>query len=239
MSKKPSPAVFKFMETYGVETDEIWQVHGSAWVIKHKALERVAAEQKITFDRPAMLETNSGDGIVALVVFGTLGDRSEWSIGEAHPKNNKNAYPYAMAEKRAKDRVILKLLSISGSLYSEEEADDFKQSQPAKRENPHVTRAADIFPEPKYDENGEVIDNVPHAEPTEKLTKAQQRPLYDAMDREATAFKNYNAFLVWMNSEATIDRVKNFDPEWQKMFRGRCRELLEELRPANTLMAGA
>jgi hypothetical protein len=36
-----------------------------------------------------------------------------------------------MAEKRAKDRVILKLIGLHGLAYSEEEADDFKQ-EPAK-----------------------------------------------------------------------------------------------------------
>ena len=32
-----------------------------------------------------------------------------------------------MAEKRAKDRVILKLIGIAGDVYSEEEADEFKK----------------------------------------------------------------------------------------------------------------
>ena len=34
-----------------------------------------------------------------------------------------------MAEKRAKDRVTLKLLSSNGAIYSDAEADDFAQSQ--------------------------------------------------------------------------------------------------------------
>lgn len=127
MASKPSPELLKFMETYSVDSDEVWEVHGSTWVVKHKALERVAAEQKIKWDRPALIETNSEKGIVAICVFGTLGERTEWSIGEATPKNNKNQYPYAMAEKRAKDRVILKLLNAHGALYSEAEADDFAQ----------------------------------------------------------------------------------------------------------------
>ena len=38
-------------------------------------------------------------------------------------------YPYAMAEKRAKDRVILKLLDIHGEVYSQEEADDFDDNR--------------------------------------------------------------------------------------------------------------
>jgi hypothetical protein len=38
-----------------------------------------------------------------------------------------------MAEKRAKDRVILKLLNAHAMLYSEDEADDFKeQNKPAQ-----------------------------------------------------------------------------------------------------------
>jgi hypothetical protein len=38
-----------------------------------------------------------------------------------------------MAEKRAKDRVILKLLGIAGDMYSEEEADEFKQATPQEK----------------------------------------------------------------------------------------------------------
>jgi len=68
-----------------------------------------------------------------MVVTGQMGDRLEWSVGEAAPANNKNAYPWAMAEKRAKDRVILKLIGLHGLAYSEEEADDFKDSKPAPR----------------------------------------------------------------------------------------------------------
>ena len=35
-----------------------------------------------------------------------------------------------MAEKRAKDRVVLKLVDLSGDFYSEDEADDFKDAKP-------------------------------------------------------------------------------------------------------------
>jgi hypothetical protein len=35
-----------------------------------------------------------------------------------------------MAEKRAKDRVILKLVELHGLVYSEEEADEFKDARP-------------------------------------------------------------------------------------------------------------
>ena len=72
-----------------------------------------------------------------VLVTGHMGDKSEWSIGEAAPYNNKNSYPFAMAEKRAKDRVILKLVGLHGDVYSEDEADAFKEARPeGKTTNP-------------------------------------------------------------------------------------------------------
>ena len=99
-------------------------------VVLHKALERVAAHKKITFDPPTIVESDINSKNVVIVVTGHLGDKSEWSFGEAAPYNNKNAYPFAMAEKRAKDRVILKLVGLHGHVYSEDEADDFKEARP-------------------------------------------------------------------------------------------------------------
>jgi hypothetical protein len=64
-------------------------------------------------------------------------ERVEWSIGEALVNVNyrvsgrQAGYVYAMAEKRAKDRVILKLLELHGLVYSEEEADEFRAGSPA------------------------------------------------------------------------------------------------------------
>ena len=106
-----------------------WDCHGT-FVLLHKALERVAAHKNITFDPPTIVESDINSKNVVIAVTGHLGDKSEWSFGEAAPYNNKNAYPFAMAEKRAKDRVILKLVGLHGYAYSEEEADDFKKARP-------------------------------------------------------------------------------------------------------------
>lgn len=122
-------AIRDFSTKYSVSRDEIWQVPGGkAWAVKHSALERIAFQNNITFDLPVIYE-NSGTEGVAMLVTGKLGEFQQWSIGEANPKNCKNAYLWALAEKRAKDRVILKLLNIHGVLYSEDEADDFKRQE--------------------------------------------------------------------------------------------------------------
>ena len=100
------------------------------WIVKHKALERIAAHKGVKFDLPTIIESNANDKMCVILVNGHLGDATEWSIGEATTYNNKNSYPFAMAEKRAKDRVILKLVGLHGDAYSEEEADSFKESAP-------------------------------------------------------------------------------------------------------------
>lgn len=52
------------------------------------------------------------------------------SFGEATPKNNRMAYPIAMAEKRALSRVVLKATGFYAlGAYGEDEADDFRNKQ--------------------------------------------------------------------------------------------------------------
>ena len=103
-----------------------WNCHGS-YVLYHKTLEKIAASKGVTFDAPVIVESNAQERICVLCVTGRLGDKVEWSIGEAMPINidrgkNQQSYPYAMAEKRAKDRVIIKLVGLYGA-YSQDEAD--------------------------------------------------------------------------------------------------------------------
>jgi hypothetical protein len=99
-------------------------------IAKHKALEVIAAHNGIEFNEPQFIEMNAKDKIAVVCVTGKLKDKVEWSIGESAPYNTQNTYPYAMAEKRAKDRVILKLMGLHGDMYSQEEADEFKNSEP-------------------------------------------------------------------------------------------------------------
>jgi len=115
-------------EKFGLVKEDVWDCHGTL-VMLHRTCESVAQQVGITFDPPKVLFAE-GESI-AILVNGHVGDESAWSVGEASPKNNKNAYPWAMAEKRAKDRVILKLARFSEvGVYSDIEADDFKASKP-------------------------------------------------------------------------------------------------------------
>lgn len=110
------------------DKSKLWDCHGTL-VLYHKAYEIIAVTEKITFDAPQIVESNSKDRIVSICVTGHMGDRSEWSFGEAAPGNCTNKYPYAMAEKRAKDRVIAKLVGLAQFVYSEDEAEEFKEKK--------------------------------------------------------------------------------------------------------------
>ena len=152
--KDKKSAVMVVLKEFGLDSSAVWNCHGTP-VILHKALERVADKAGIRFDPPVIVETNAEKKIAVISVTGTRGDNTAWSFGEAMPSNNKNAYPFAMAEKRAKDRVILKLIGLSGDAYSEEEADDFKSSKPVN------TRKSKANSRDLYKVIQQLIDDAP------------------------------------------------------------------------------
>lgn len=125
MAKQLDPVIMDVLKKHGFDKKAVWDCHGT-WVIYHNVLEKIAAKEGVVFSQPYVCSSSPDN--VAICVTGDHGKLCEWSIGEASPKNCKNAYPWAMAEKRAKDRVILKLIGLAGLVYSEEEAYDLKQS---------------------------------------------------------------------------------------------------------------
>ena len=136
MSDIPQPVIDVLKEIGETAKTSTWDCHGTR-VILHKALEKIAAKKGIEFYEPVHLVTDPANKQVAIQVTGTMQTEKghlikEWSIGEVSPANCKNAYPFAMAEKRAKDRVILKLAGLHGYVYSEDEAEDFKESPHAE-----------------------------------------------------------------------------------------------------------
>jgi hypothetical protein len=217
-----------FIKKHKLTTDEVWEVRPRTYAIKHSALERLANENGITFEPPLMLEFHSAEKIAALVVTGKMGDRREWATGEAAPYNNKNGYPFAMAEKRGKDRCILKLLNGSeAGLYSEEEADDFK-----RRENPHVTRPEDIFDPVQYDDHGNPVDNIPKGdERIERLPKAKAKSDFAQAQFEIRQLKTVDALTHW--GKVNANRIESYPVDWQEMLRGIYAEHRDDLRKSN------
>lgn len=145
---KLDPRIEAIRAKYDLDASDFWELpqKKGTWIAKHSALEIVAVKAKIEWTKLDIIESDTANGIAVMAVGGKLGDREEWSTGEASPKNNKNAYPWAMAEKRAKDRVVLKLSGIAGLVYSEDEADDFKQpSEPPQKPSAKTVERPNTF----------------------------------------------------------------------------------------------
>jgi hypothetical protein len=119
-----SEQIATILDRYGEPaTGNVWQVEGETF-IHHRTLERIAGKANITFDPPTILRAERDEAV--LLVIGRIGERMEWSIGEAlvgvnyHVPGSEPAYVYAMAEKRGKDRVILKLIDLPDVVSSAE-----------------------------------------------------------------------------------------------------------------------
>jgi hypothetical protein len=149
-------SVIECAEQYGLALPEhssdsnkdFWNCHGK-WIIKHDGCEIIAKKENITFEVPTMNYDVSPN--IALLIKGVKtelmdnGEYSvveEWSFGEACARNTKMGYWWAMAEKRGKDRVILKLINAyEKGIYSEVESDDWNQLAQNKSSKKQVSVA--------------------------------------------------------------------------------------------------
>lgn len=117
-------------------------------------------------------------------------------------------------------------------LYTGEEMAQAAPVEEFKRENPHVTRPADIVPEVEYDEQGQPIDNIPLGDDRiEQMTKAKARPDFAQAQMEMRQAKTPKDLQSW--GEQNADRVASYPSDWQEILRGMYAEQLAELRKPN------
>ena len=116
---------------YNLKKSDFWEMKfggKSNWIITHDAVEKIADVEVIKFHKPEVFRDNNSN--VAMLGSATKGDKHIWSTGESSSYNNKNPYNFAMAEKRLKDRLVLKIINAyEYGIYSDVEADDFKKAK--------------------------------------------------------------------------------------------------------------
>ena len=152
------------------EAQALWKLpQNGQLIIKHFALERVAAHLNIQFDLPTIIESSAKDRICILIVEGKLGDKRAWSVGEAAPYNidkgkHQQPYPYAMSEKRAKDRCILKLIDLHGEVYSEDEVNEDPVPMPKPAEDNIIKELNNLTSETQlmawFKKNNEILNQI-------------------------------------------------------------------------------
>jgi hypothetical protein len=116
-----------FIENNLVKEDVFKHKHYT--IITRAGIDKIMAvnDIEIQYDIVNLSDDHSHCLIKAL---GKRGEKIIQTFGECTPKNNSNAYPVAMAEKRAKSRIVLMLAGFYElGIFGEDEADDFTKSK--------------------------------------------------------------------------------------------------------------
>lgn len=186
------PELKVILDKYGInprDTSQVWDCHGTL-VLYHKAYEVIAAKEGIAFDPPQIIEANGAAKLAAICVTGRIAGRAEWSIGEASELNYRTSgkqapYPWAMAEKRAKDRVVAKLVGLAQYIYSEDEADEFKSGDRKPAEDapaPSPTPKANGTPVPANGQRKQSIEEYVKEEAAAILAGIRAPDTVDKLD---------------------------------------------------------
>ena len=198
---KIDPIVKEILEELKFNPSEcLWEKHG-ATCMKHRYIEIAGQEKGVVIENLDEVEKNSAEGVVAIKCTASLGKAKVITYGEATPKNNKNGYPYAMAEKRAVDRAILKLIGIHGFVYSDDEVNEsmvIETSDPVPKlhivknkkniDDLYITTALDKIKNNKEKKNSTVL----RSEMENLKTEIHQSMGWDAFTK-TEKFKTFNA----------------------------------------------
>ena len=110
---------------------DVWKCHDN-WILTHDAITKIALLENIKISKIesiyqsettckfliTMVREDKDGNVIDMVI----------SVGEADKSNCTSRYLACMAEKRGRDRCVLKLIkAYEWGVYSEEEADDFKK----------------------------------------------------------------------------------------------------------------
>jgi len=133
---KPKPMDNKermngLFKEYALTKDD-WFKHKHYVIITRSGIDKIQARAGIDIDYDLIHHTpDCKTAIVkatAVMNADTEDEVNLQTFGEVSPDNNKNAYPIAMAEKRAMSRAVLKLAGFYESgAFGEDEAEDFKK----------------------------------------------------------------------------------------------------------------
>ena len=141
MGKTKAQVLNDLFKKCSLTTEDVHK-HKFYTIITRSGIEKVQAAYGIdvTYEIVNLSEDHKHCLIKAV---GVMGESRTETFGECAPSNNSNAYPVAMAEKRALSRIVLKLAGLySQGVFGEDEAPSFSASQnPKKKLDPATYKA--------------------------------------------------------------------------------------------------
>ena len=111
---------------YNLSQEDYWkQKQSGRWILTHDGCTKIGHIEKVQL--VDMEVVNSDRDFVRVIITMKKGDVVVKTFGESDSKNTFNPYHGCMAEKRGRDRAILKLINAyEYGIYSEVEAEEFK-----------------------------------------------------------------------------------------------------------------
>ena len=144
----------KILEQFKINPAKaLWDCHGTQ-IMYHRYIEEIGASAGVQVIKYETIKADESTAIVKC--HARLGKVDQFSYGECSPRNSKNAYPVAMAEKRAFDRCVLKLVGLHGHVYAISEMPDEENiSKKMNHSNNSIPKA-----QPKTNGKHESVDNL-------------------------------------------------------------------------------
>ena len=170
-------------EKYELTNDDFWKHKQSGkWILTHDACTIISHKEEIKLESFDSLYQS--DNECRFLIGMSKDGRIVKSVGEAGKSNCTSKYLGCMAEKRGRDRCVLKLINAyEYGIYSEEESDDFK-SQSSSTTYYSSDKASDYMKNnirKIFSANGDYINEK--AEPIMKnLSKTDGQRIKDLME---------------------------------------------------------
>lgn len=110
----------------GLTADDVFK-HKFYTIISRSGIDKIQAKNKIDIHYD-LIHNSADNKCIIIKATAKSGEQIIQTFGESSPSNTSNAYPVAMAEKRAMSRAVLKLTGFYEiGHFGEDEAEDFKR----------------------------------------------------------------------------------------------------------------
>lgn len=111
---------------FGLDKEDVFKSPQGWVIITRSGIDKIQSSAGINISYEVLEYTPAVSA--AIKATGSYGDLVIETYGEATPKNTRQSYVLAMAEKRAMSRIVLKLTGFYAlGVFGEDESDDFKR----------------------------------------------------------------------------------------------------------------